>query len=56
MTGSEIVEEILYKAHVMGVAEEVFKVAKEYLDKGIDQRQSYEMAFDLVLDSGISEE
>lgn len=56
MTGSEIVEEILYKAHVMGVAEEVFKVAKEYLDKGMDQRQSYEMAFDLVLDSGISEE
>ena len=56
MTGSEIVEEILYKAHVMGIVDEVFRVAKEHLDKGMDQRQSYEIAFDLVLDSGISED
>lgn len=55
MTGSEIVEEILYKAHTMGVADEVFKVAKEYLDRGMDQRDSYEMAFQLVLDSDTTE-
>ncbi len=51
MTGSEIIEEILYESYILGIAEDVFNVAKSYLDMGMDQRDSYEKAFLEILES-----
>jgi hypothetical protein len=45
MTSSEIVEEILYEAHTLGIADKVFKVSKTFRDKGMDLLESYQEAF-----------
>ena len=45
MTSSEIVEEILYEAHTLGIADKVFKVSKTFRDKGMDILESYQEAF-----------
>lgn len=45
MTNSEILEEILYKAHQLGIVKDVFERAKELESKGSDMFIAYETAW-----------
>ncbi len=50
MTNSEIVEEILYEAHTLGISDRVFQISRTLRDKGMDALESYQNAFLEVLD------
>lgn len=45
MTNSEILEEILYHAHKIGIVQNVFERAKELESKGNDMFIAYETAW-----------
>lgn len=45
LTGSEIVEEILYECYKLGIQKEVMDLAMEYIKDGNSLVESYEMAF-----------
>ncbi len=45
MTNSEIIEEILYNAHALGIAREVLERSKELESKGKDTVAAYETAW-----------
>ena len=45
LTGSEIVEEILYECYKLDIQKEVMDLAMEYIKDGNSLVESYEMAF-----------
>ena len=45
LTGSEIIEEILYECYKLGIQKEVMDLAMEYIKDGNSLIESYEMAF-----------
>jgi hypothetical protein len=56
MTGSDIVEEILYNSYAIGIADDVFAVAKVYIEMGMGQKDSYEKAFIKILEEKSKED
>jgi hypothetical protein len=49
MTNSEFIEEILHDAHKIGVASDVFEIARTLQSSGMDAPLAYDTAFRRVL-------
>jgi hypothetical protein len=49
MTNSEFIEEILHDAHKLGVASEVFEIARSLQSSGMEVPLAYDTAFRKVL-------
>jgi hypothetical protein len=45
MSNSEFIEEILHKAHILGVASKVFEIARGLQSSGMDVALAYDVAF-----------
>jgi hypothetical protein len=45
MTNSEFIEEILHDAHKLGVASDVFEIARSLQSSGMDAPLAYDTAF-----------
>jgi hypothetical protein len=45
MTNSEIIEEILHKAHKLGIEKSIFERAKQLQSAGKDLMMAYELAW-----------
>jgi hypothetical protein len=50
MTNSEFIEEILHDAHKIGVASNVFEIARSLQSSGMDAPLAYDTAFRRVLE------
>ena len=50
MTNSEFIEEILHDAHKIGVASDVFEIARSLQSSGMDAPLAYDTAFRRVLE------
>ena len=49
MTNSEFIEEILHDAHKLGVASDVFEIARSLQYSGMDAPLAYDTAFRKIL-------
>jgi len=49
MTNSEIIEEILHEAHILGISVQVFDISNNLQSKGMDSLLAYDTAIKQVL-------